>query len=291
MFGHFYNSSLRRYIVLMGDLFSHVQVARTREDTGLKYIKVPISYASKEKFMMQLGKWTAIQNTPTPDMTPQERAAQKAKIETVLPRMNLHMVDLMYNGQYKTALQNHTQARFANNDPRKQISQYSPVPVKMIFELGIYTRHQDDMFQIIEQIMPYFQPHFNTTITELYTNEITFERDIRIVLQSIAMDEQIEGDAMTRRRLEWSIMFEVNGWLYPPVKEVAGEIRTIYLDFFANSKELAPEGNFESVDSEAVPRDVDQEDWQGESVQTYSQDIPVPVDPAPPAPRKNRVPL
>ena len=63
MFGHWYNSSLRRYIVLMGDLFSHIQIARWREDTGLKYIKVPITYASKEKFLSQLGKWTAIQST------------------------------------------------------------------------------------------------------------------------------------------------------------------------------------------------------------------------------------
>lgn len=287
MFGHWYNSSLRRYIVLMGDLFSHVQVARQREDTGLKFIKVPITYASKERFMANLGKWTAVQNIPNPNMTAKERSEQKAKVETVLPRMNLQMVDMLYNSQYKTALQNRTQIQFENGDPRKRVSQYSPTPVKMIFELGIYTRTQDDMFQIVEQIMPYFQPHFNTTITELYTNEIKFDRDIRIVFQSIAMDEQLEGDTTSRRRLEWSMMFEVNGWLYPPVKEMEGEIKTIYLDFFANSKELAPEGNFESVDSEVVPRDVEQTEWDGKSIQTYSQDIPVPVEPTPPAPRRN----
>lgn len=286
MFGHWYNSSLRRYIVLMGDLFSHVQIAREREDTGLKYIKVPITYASKEKFMMQLGKINAVQNIPSPQMTPEERAAQKAKIDTILPRMNLHMVDMMYNSTYKTALQNHSQARYERGDPRKTVSQYSPTPVKMIFELGIYTRHQDDMFQIVEQILPYFQPHFNTTITELYTNEIEFTRDIRIVFQSLAMDEMIDGDANTRRRLEWSIMFEVNGWLYPPVKDIAGEIRTVYLDFFANSKELTPEGNFESVDDEVVPRDIDPKDWDGKSIQKYCSDgTPIPVEPNPPGPR------
>lgn len=286
MFGHFYNSSLRRYIVLMGDLFSHVQVAKKREDTGVKYVKVPITYASKEKFMSQLGKWTAVQNIPNPQMTPQERAAQKAKIETVLPRMNLHLVDMMYNSQYKTALQNHSQARYERGDPRKTISQYAPTPVKMIFELGIYTRHQDEMFQIIEQIMPYFQPHFNTTITELYTNDIQFKRDIRIVFQSLAMDEMVEGDALTKRRLEWSVMFEVNGWLYPPIKEIEGEIRTVYLDFFANTKELTPEGVFESVDSEVVPRDIDPEDWDGTSIQKYASDgTPIPTDPTPPGPR------
>ncbi|ARW57591.1 tail sheath stabilizer and completion protein [Kosakonia phage Kc304] len=277
MFGHWYNSSLRRYIVLMGDLFSHVQVARTREDTGIKFIKVPITYASKEKFMSQLGKITAIQSTQ-----------DKAKVETILPRMNLHMVDLQYNAQYKTALQNRSAARYQDGDPRKSVSQFSPTPVKMIFELGIYTRHQDDMYQIIEQILPYFQPHFNTTITELYTNDIKFERDIRIVFQSAAMDEQFEGDNITRRRLEWSIMFEVNGWIYPPVADISGEIRTIYIDFFANTKELTPEGIFESVDSEVVPRHIEAAEWDGSYEQTYSKDTPIPVPPQEPGPRTNK---
>lgn len=271
MFGHWYNSSLRRYIVLMGDLFSHVQIARWREDTGLKYIKVPITYASKEKFLSQLGKWTAIQSTEN-----------KAKIETVLPRMNLHLVDMQYNAMYKTSQLNRTKSY---KTPSKITSQYNPTPIKMIFELGIYTRNQDDMYQIIEQIVPYFQPHFNTTITELYDKDTSFNRDVRIVLQSFSQDEAVDGDNITRRRLEWSLMFEVNGWLYPPVAEVDGEIRTIYLDFFANNKELTPEGNFESVDSEVTPRDVQHENWDGSSKQTYSHDIPIPVNPEAPGPR------
>nr|CAK6604214.1 tail sheath stabilizer [Klebsiella phage vB_Kte_K65PH164] len=271
MFGHWYNSSLRRYIVLLGDLFSHVQIARWREDTGLKYIKVPITYASKEKFLSQLGKWTAIQSTEN-----------KAKIETVLPRMNLHLVDMQYNAMYKTSQLNRTKSY---KTPSKITSQYNPTPIKMIFELGIYTRNQDDMYQIIEQIVPYFQPHFNTTITELYDKDTSFNRDVRIVLQSFSQDEAVDGDNITRRRLEWSLMFEVNGWLYPPVAEIDGEIRTIYLDFFANSKELTPEGNFESVDSEVTPRDVQHENWDGSSKQTYSHDIPIPVNPEAPGPR------
>lgn len=272
MFGHWYNSSLRRYIVLMGDLFSHVQVARLRQDQGLKYIKVPISYASKEKFMMQLNKWTAVQSTE-----------DKAKIETILPRMNLHLVDMQYNAPYKTSQLNRT-GSYKNGT--KTISQYNPTPVKMIFELGIYTRHQDDMYQIVEQIVPYFQPHFNTTIKELYPNDIQFTRDIRIVLQSFAPDEAIDGDANTRRRLEWSLMFEVNGWIYPPVANIEGEIKTIYLDFFANNKTLGHNDNFESVDTEAIPRHIESAEWDGSYEQTYTENIPIPSGDIPPGPRR-----
>lgn len=274
MFGYFYNSSLRRYILMLGDLFSNIQVQRVREDIGKTYIRVPITYASKEHFMMKLNKWTSVNNEDGP-----------AKVETILPRINLHLVDMMYNPTYKTGQLN----RSAMSNPNSKtgtISQYNPTPIKMIFELGIFTRHQDDMFQIVEQIMPYFQPHFNTTMTELFENEITFERDIRITFQSISIDEQIEGEKQSRRRLEWAIMFEVNGWLYPPAFDLSGEIRTIYLDFHANSRELVNEGVFESVDSEVDPRDVEVQDWDGKSIQKYDSDsTPIPKEPEPPGPR------
>lgn len=271
MFGHFYHSSFRRYALLMGDLFSNIQVARTREDTGTRFIKVPITYASKEHFMMKLNKWTSVNSQD-----------DVAKVETILPRMNLHLVDVMYNGTYKTNIANRTAIQ---NGQSAMISQFNPTPYKMIYELGIFTRYEDDMYQIVEQILPYFQPHFNTTMTEQYGEDIEFSRDIRVVFQSISVDEQIDGDNISRRRLEWSIMFEVQGWMYPPQNDIKGEIRTVYLDFHANSKVLEPEGVFESVDSEVEPRDVEIQDWDGSSKQTYTTDIPIPVAPVPPGPR------
>lgn len=256
MFGQFYNSSFRRYIVMMGNLFNNVQVIRTRGDQQHR-VKVPISYSSKEKFMMTLNKLNSITSE-----------ADVAKVETILPRMNLTMVDVMYNSTYKTAID--------TRSPIKQIrdgvvSQYSPAPYKMIFELGIYTRYQDEMFQIVEQILPYFQPHFTVQMQELHDKQVTFNRDIRVVFQSIAMDEQSEGDNVTRRRLEWSIMFEVNGWIYPPIADIDGEIKTIFLDFYGNTQELDPKGTFESVEIEVQPEGVDQMHWEGESKTTYIQ--------------------
>lgn len=286
MFGHWYNSSLRRYIVLMGDLFSHVQVARRRADTGTTLIKVPIVYASKEKFMQQLNKFTAVQNTPNPNSTPEEIMAMKAKIETILPRMNLSLVDMQYNPQFKGSISSRTQIQNANKAGTKQVSQYSPTPVKMIFELGIYTRHQDDMYQIIEQIFPYFQPHFSTRIVENHTNDIKIDRSVNIVLQSTSIDETSDGDNISRRHLEWGLIFEVNGWLYPPIADIEGEIRTVYLDFFGNMNTLSPEGNFESVDSQVTPVSVEGIDWDGKIYSTYSDDEPIPVNPEPPKPRQ-----
>lgn len=257
----------------MGDLFSHISVARQRRD-GIKYIKVPISYSTKEKFMQTLNKYNSI--------TSQEDVA---KVETILPRLNLQLVDMMYNPTYKTSMYNRTKSV---KDGRQQVSQYSPAPYKMIFELGIYTRYEDDVFQIIEQILPYFQPHFNTTITELHENIDPIERDVRIVYQSLSPDETSDGDTYSRRHIEWSIMFEVNGWIYPPVANIEGEIRTIYLNFFNDKVELTPDGEFtefESVDHQVVPDDVEEASWDGTIKTTYSANKDIPTPPDKPSPR------
>lgn len=274
MFGYWYNSSIRRYCILMGDLFSHVQVARMR-DGVIETTKVPITFASKERFAMKLDAVTSV-----------NKEGGAAKVETILPRMCLNLVDIVYNGQYKTNMLNKVTIS-DKKDQSKRISQYNPVPVKFLFELGIYTRHQDDMFQIIEQIWPYFQPHFNTTMQELFGNDISFERSIRVVLQSFSPDNQVETDMTTRRRLESNFIFEVNGWIYPPVAEIKGEIKTIYVDLFANQKELSAKGNFESVDTQVDPIDSTREDWKGEYIQTMSNGIPIPLSPENPKPREN----
>lgn len=269
MFGYWYNSSLRRYIVMMGDLFSHVQVLRRRED-GISTTRVPITYASKERFVEKLASISNVNNNDG-----------VAKVETILPRMYLNMVDIQYNSQYKTNIANYH--KIATPDSATElVSQYNPTPVKMIFELGIFTRYQDDMFQIVEQILPYFQPHFVTQITELYDNADPIERDIRIVLSSISPDETLDTGRFERRRLEWTIMFEVNGWIYPPVAEIKGEIKTIYLDFFANEKVLNNESNFESVDYQVNPEDLTEDEWISRGrpiVESLSENIPIPVAP------------
>lgn len=269
MFSYFYNSSIRRYVVMMGALFNHIGVAR-EHDGVVNVQKVPISYGSKERFVQKLH---TINNSSDGDPT-------LAKIETVLPRMNLSLVDMVYNPVFKTNITNREMMSTFNPETLrpKTTSQFNPVPYKMIYELGIYTRHEDDMLQIVEQILPYFQPNFSCKITELHTNEIKIDRDIQITIQSLSMDEDVEGDRFTRRRLEWSLIFEVDGYLYPPVKDINNEIKTVYVDFFANSHVLEPEGNFESVDVTTCPNpaEVTQETWNGQVKTGMSKQTPIP---------------
>lgn len=268
MFGQFYNSSIRRYIVLMGELFSNVVVANKRNDK-ISFRRVPISNTSKEHFITSLNKY----NNPTS----QEKVA---KVDTILPRMNLQLVDMSYNSLFKTDIGINSGGNIGNK------VQYNPVPYRMIFELGIYTRSLTDMYQILEQILPYFQPHFTVEMTELHKNEVKINRNIKVVIQSISPDENSEGAVTDRRTLEWAIMFELTGFIYPPAITMENQIRTIYLDFFGDTKELDETINFESVDFQVNPEDVDIDEWDGSYVKGMSENKPIPTEPEPPGVRE-----
>lgn len=268
MFGnHFYNSSIRRYVLMLMELFGHIQVSRFRD--GQHYFQdVPITYASKEKFVMSIN-----------DITMPTSEFNIAKVEAILPRMNLHLIDMQYNSMVKTG---NTQNKWINKPNGKALAQFNPVPYTFMFELGIWTRHEDDAFQIVEQILPYFQPHFSCTITELYDNEIIIKgRDINITITSITPDEQLDGPGEQRRRIEWSIMFSFTGWLYPNTKNIAGEIRTIYLDFFGNEREINKDTHFESVDHQVVPKTVPAQEWDGSSIEVWTNNTDQNTPPRP----------
>lgn len=270
MFGYFYNSSIRNYIVLLGELLGHVQVKRVKDGKD-KYIKVPISYASKEHFLQKLTN--AFNNPDNTDL---------AKVETILPRMSLQLVDVMYDETFKTALLNN---RSKSAPGGKLNGQFNPVPYKFTFQMGIYTRYEDDMLQIIEQILPYFQPTFSCKVKELYKNEIIIDRVVPVTVTSVMLDEDLEGDRFSRRRLEWTLSVEVQGWLYPAAANLEGEIRTVYLDFHANEKTLKKSDQFESIDFQVNPVDEKREDWDGEFINGISENTSIPENPEPPTPR------
>ena len=97
-----------------------------------------------------------------------------------------------------------------------------PVPYNMAFELSIYCKLNDDALQIIEQILPYFQPQYNLTV-EL-VEEIKEKRDVPIVLENITIDDQYEGDFTQRRVLLYTLRFTAKTYLFGPASSASKDI-------------------------------------------------------------------
>jgi len=228
MFEYFYNEILRRTVISFGTLFNNISIKHTNSSNQvISEVKVPLAYGSTQKFLARL--------TQSPDLN-------KA-VAMTLPRMSFEFTGLTYDSSRKvTTTQIFTSKSATDGSVTKKA--YMPVPYNMQFELSIMSKLNDDALQIIEQILPYFQPSYNLTV-EL-VDEIDEKRDIPIVLENVTMQDDYEGDFSTRRVLLYTLRFTAKTFLFGPVTTATKDIiKTAKVSFISGtdltntSRELA----------------------------------------------------
>ena len=93
-------------------------------------------------------------------------------------------------------------------------TQYVPVPYNISFEVGILCKSQDDGLQILEQILPFFQPSFSMSLK--FIPDMDEVRDVAVVLNSVDFDDDWEDDFSTRRSITYSMQFTAKSYIYGP---------------------------------------------------------------------------
>ena len=155
-----YNEIFRKTIVSFGTLFNNIEIRRSDE-----VMKVPLAYGPKQKFLARLDQ--------NPDPT-------NKRVQITLPRLSFEINDISYDATRKVSP---TQKIKFKKDADENKNVYMPVPYNIGFELAIIAKNQDDGLQIIEQILPIFQPHYNLSVKLLTTVGET--KDVPIVLNNI----------------------------------------------------------------------------------------------------------
>ena len=206
MFEYFYHEILRRTIISFGTLFNGLNIKhKDSSDNTTSVIKVPLAYGPIQKFLARLEQ--------QPDLN---KATQ-----ITLPRMSFEMIGMSYDPSRKVTT-TQTFLSGASSDKASEKKTYMPVPYNMTFELGIMTKLNDDALQIVEQIVPYFQPQYSLTVD--LVEAIGEKRDIPVVLESITMTDDYEGDFSTRRVLLYTLRFSAKTYLFGPVSSTTTDI-------------------------------------------------------------------
>ena len=109
-----------------------------------------------------------------------------------------------------------------------------PVPYNIGFELNILTKLNDDALQIVEQILPHFQPAFTLTVDLI--DSIGEKRDIPIILDSVSFKDDYEGDFSERRSLIYTLQFTAKTYLFGPIANTTdGLIRKVQVDMYTST--------------------------------------------------------
>ena len=207
MFEYFYHEIFRKTIISFGTLFNNITIKQTNSsDTVVNVMKVPLAYGPTQKFLARLEQ--------SPDLN--------KPVQITLPRMSFEFTGITYDSGRKIST---TQEFVVKDDEDGSIVKkaYMPVPYNMQFELSVMAKLNDDALQIIEQILPYFQPSYNLTVT-LVNDGINEKRDIPIILENITMQDDYEGDFSTRRVLLYTLRFTAKTYLFGPISTATRDI-------------------------------------------------------------------
>ena len=204
MFGtHFYNQSLRRLTIAFGQIFNNI-VVQTKSSTGAvtKRMRVPLAYAPKEKFIQRLDQQANLDKGRT--------------FAIVLPRMGFELTGLKYDATRKLNKMQKT-VRVRGTDSTVHNFNYSPVPYDINFSLYSFTATAENGLQIIEQILPYFQPDYTVTINAI--PELDIKRDVPIILDEVNYEDTYDGDFNKRRAVIYTLNFTAKTYLYGPMAQ------------------------------------------------------------------------
>jgi hypothetical protein len=256
----FYHESMRKVVVAFGSMFNNIHLVRRDNDGNtIQSMKVPLAYGPRDKFLVRLDA---------------DAGLDKA-ISVTLPRIGFEINNLSYDATRKL---NRVQKfkKVQGDNANKLDTQYMPVPYNLDFELYILAKQSDDALQIVEQILPYFQPDYTITIKDM--TDMGIKKDVPVILNSINYEDDYTGEMQNRRAIIYTLNFTTKFYLYGPVTS-SSVIKTVQVDQYTDLPDKSPkrEHRYE-VSVDPITADADDNFGFNEST-SYFQDA-LEADPA-----------
>ena len=217
----FYHETIRKIIVAFGTTFNNIQLVRKDNDGDIvQSMKVPLAYGPQQKFLVRLN----------------EDADLSKQVAITLPRIGFEIQNLSYDPTRKlNRVQKFKKVKTGKSNTLE--SQFMPVPYNLSIQLYVMAKQSDDALQIVEQILPFFQPDYTLTVNDMA--DMGIKRDVPIVLNSISYEDNYQGDFETRRALIYTLDFTAKFYLYGPVTS-QGVIKTVQVDQYVDLPDASP---------------------------------------------------
>ena len=218
----FYHETMRKVVVAFGTMFNDINLVRTNNaGEVIQTMKVPIAYGPKQKWLARLQE--------DPNIT--------KKVAVTLPRLGFEIQTISYDSTRKLNSIQKLKKVNSSAQGKTMSQQFMPVPYNMDFQMAVMAKNSDDALQIVEQILPFFQPDYTVTLNDNTAMGTT--RDVPIVLTNVGYEDNYEADLITRRAIIYTLDFTAKFYLYGPVTDQK-VIKTVQVDQYTDSKVNAP---------------------------------------------------
>jgi hypothetical protein len=193
---YYYNESIKKIVAVFGSLFNDICTAKHIRGKAEAYSRVPLAYAPRAKFLERLAHESTA-----------NASTVEGPVAIRLPRMSFEISSLTPDPSAKLNRLNTVNVPIDGNatDVRRI---YQSTPYLMGMSLNIYARQNDDALQILEQILPYFNPEYTITVRDLVGDgSLT---DLPIILTGINLSDDYEGDFVaSRRQIIYTLDFNI----------------------------------------------------------------------------------
>ena len=200
MFGYnYYHGSLRRYIIYFGTLFNEIYIDRVdSSNTVAQTIRVPITYGPKDKVLSRVA------TDPLLDKP----------FSSVLPYISFENTGMYFDQErHLNSLNQQVGHDLKNKNLATMV--YNPAAYDLTFEMNVMVKNLEDGVRILEQILPFFQPDWTSTIKLIDNPDVRM--DIPVVLQSIDTKDEWMGNYDKRRVITYTFKFVMRAYFYGPV--------------------------------------------------------------------------
>ena len=207
-----YHQSVKRFIIAFGNLFAGIGIEKHEKDGSVRGTRtVPIAACPR-------NKWVSRQFEQPDLMAPQ--------VEISLPRITFEMVEIKYAPERKIGFQG---AYVLGNQDGKRTKIFNPAPWDAMFNLYTYTKDQTDSLQIMEQILPFFQP--SLTLNYEVLPEFQVKKDVPITLMNVQSQDTYAGSPEEYRDVIQTFTFATKLDFFGPMPSSGSVIKKALIDF------------------------------------------------------------
>jgi len=244
---YFYNETIRKTVIAFGTLFNNIKIKKFADDgKAISQIKVPIAYGPMQRFLARIEQQSNFDDN----------------VAITLPRISFELTSYAYDPTRKSSPVTKFTGKGSDKTKHKKI--FLPVPYEIGFRLSFATKLQDDALQIIEQILPFFQPAYSVTVNML--EGVEEKRDIPFTLANVSFSDEYEGDFSTRRFIQYDLDFIAKTYFYQEVPtDESGVIKKVQVDYSTAIR--APRAQRYTVVPQAV------KDYNNDTTTTITSEI------------------
>lgn len=193
---YFYHKTTRRILALFEYLFNDIKVKKEQEDDSIKTIRVPCAFSSPHR---EHKAYVA---------DPSYKPKEGVRVGKITPRMGFELENWMFD----QAKKRNSAEKLCHDTEGYTINQLQKVPYDFNVTLSIVFDKMDDLFQIVEQIIPYFDPKL--TVSAFINEDLGVADDITIILNSVDPIINYEGSFEENKQMEATLSFTIKGFVY-----------------------------------------------------------------------------